>query len=287
MGTSDQKPDTSANRSIESLVQECDDLRAQLAEAQQHNRDKTDFIVNMGHDIRTPLHGILGMTNLVLESSLTDEQRSYLEMVSSSAERLSDVVAQSLVFTRIEAGSLTLKDETVALAETLDYELYVLRLTAQKKNLTLTFTVSREIPRQVNTDIARLLQVIGHLVNNAIKFTTKGSIEVLVRVVTRQADGALVLKCTVTDTGIGIAPEKLAGIRDKFHHNHTSFARKYWGGGIGLTVAARIVQLAGGEIDVESTDGLGATFWFTWPCRSAVPETINHQPPPDDEVESA
>ncbi len=250
--------------SLEETGGEYDKLRLSLKQMEKDSKTKSEFLTSMGHEIRTPMNGIMGMTNLVLETDLTSDQRRHLEMVNSSAERLLDVVNDILDYTLIESGRLKLNLEDFNLSESLDCDLYLMKLSARQKNIDLEYRLGHDVPEYLNSDADRLVQVIMNLVNNAVKFTEEGTITVNVERLETDKDGGETLKFSVTDTGIGIPPEKQKIITDTFNQTYTSYSRKFWGGGLGLTISAQLVHLAGGEIGLESSPGQGATFWFTW-----------------------
>jgi len=250
--------------SLEETGGEYDKLRLSLKQMEKDSRTKSEFLTSMGHEIRTPMNGIMGMTNLVLETDLTSDQRRHLEMVNSSAERLLDVVNDILDYTLIESGRLKLNLEDFNLSESLDCDLYLMKLSARQKNIDLEYRLGHDVPEYLNSDADRLVQVIMNLVNNAVKFTEEGTITVNVERLDPDKDDMETLKFSVTDTGIGIPPEKQKIITDTFNQTYTSYSRKFWGGGLGLTISAQLVHLAGGEIGLESSPGQGATFWFTW-----------------------
>jgi signal transduction histidine kinase/DNA-binding response OmpR family regulator len=250
--------------SLEETGGEYDKLRLSLKQVEKDSKTKSEFLTSMGHEIRTPMNGIMGMTNLVLETDLTSDQRRHLEMVNSSAELLLDVVNDILDYTLIESGSLKLNLEDFNLSESLDCDLYLMKLSARQKNIDLEYQLGHDVPEYLNSDADRLVQVIINLVNNAVKFTEEGTITVNVERLAPGKDGMETLKFSVTDTGIGIPPEKQKIISDTFNQTYTSYSRKFWGGGLGLTISAQLVHLAGGEIGLESSPGQGATFWFTW-----------------------
>jgi CheY-like chemotaxis protein/nitrogen-specific signal transduction histidine kinase len=263
--------DTEARiKELEKAVSEKEQQRASLEErlatAEKDGRTKSEFLIGMGHELRTPMNGIMGMTSLVLESDLTEEQRHRLEMVNSSADQLLEVVTDILDFCRIESGALKFNNEDFTLSDSLDCDLYLMTLAARQKNINLVYQVDPAVPECLNSDPDRLVQVIINLVNNAIKFTEKGSITVSVENHGTDEKGMVILKFLVTDTGIGIPPEKQKIIVDSFNQNYTSYSRKFWGGGLGLTISGQLVRFAGGEIGLESSPGEGATFWFTWKC---------------------
>ncbi len=186
------------------------DLRAAVEQADKDRRRKSEFLANISHEILTPMDGILGMTGLVLETELTQEQRRYLEMVSASADRLLGVVNDILDYSQIEAGKLQLTPEDFDLYDLLECDLYILKLAAEHKKIDLLHYIDPDIPQNVRSDPERLRQVLVNLVNNAIKFTDKGL--VTVDVTTTGNDQNLILKFSITDTGIGISYEKQIGI---------------------------------------------------------------------------
>jgi signal transduction histidine kinase/CheY-like chemotaxis protein len=256
------------------------ELEETLERAERSERNKSDFLVSLGHALRTPLHGIMGMTDLVLESSLGAEQRSRLEMASTSAERLLEVVNDLLDYCRIEAGSLRLAAEDFNLAESLEYELYLLQLAARQKKLDFASRIDPLVPVWVNSDPDRLVQVLVNLVDNAIKNTERGGVGVRVEYLGEAGAEQILLKFTVTDSGSGIALEKQAGIEAYLRDGNYTADRPSCDSGLGLTIAARLVHLTGGEIGFQSTPGKGAMFWFTWACRHAArPSERSEQPP--------
>jgi signal transduction histidine kinase/CheY-like chemotaxis protein len=239
------------------------DLRMALEQAEKDKRRKSEFLSNISHEILTPMDGILGMTGLVLETELTQEQRQYLEMVSASADRLLGVVNDILDYSQIEAGRLQLTFEDFDLFDLLECDLYILKLAAEHKKIDLLHYIEPDIPQYVRSDPERLRQVLVNLVNNAIKFTETGL--VTVDVTTVEYDQNLILKFSITDTGIGVPYEKQSGIFQSLGSVGGGYEHKHSGAGLGLAVSAKLVALAGGEIGLESEPGEGATFWFTWP----------------------
>ena len=248
----------------EEVERQTTDLRSALELARRDKRKESEFLANVSHEILTPMDGILGMTGLVLETELTSEQRRYLEMVSASADRLLGVVNDIFDYSQLEAGRIQLARTDFDLLDLLECDLYILKLAAEHKKIDLLHSIDPDLPRFVNGDPDRLRQVLVNLVNNAIKFTDKGLVTVDVTIAGYTA-GNLVVKFSVTDTGIGVSLEKQKGIFDSPGTVWGVDGHKQSGTGLGLAVSAKLTALAGGEIGLESEPGEGATFWFEWP----------------------
>ena len=238
--------------------------------AEAASRAKSDFLANMSHEIRTPINGILGMTDITLSTDLGAEQREYLEIVKFSADSLLGIVNEILDFSKIEARKLTLDHTPFELRKSVDELVRSLSLRARQKDLVLTSHLSSDIPDGLVGDPLRLRQVLLNLLDNAIKFTSKGGVSLSVFMEEFSNSGPL-LHFAVADSGIGIPPGKQKTIFEAFSQADTSSTRRYGGTGLGLTISYQLAAMMGGRLWVESEPGKGSTFHFTARFEIAPP----------------
>ena len=268
-----------ANEMLEQRVaRRTSELLASREEALQAARAKAAFLATMSHEIRTPLNGVVGMSTLLAETSLDDEQSDYLQTIRLSSDQLLVVINDILDFSKIESGKLDLEVEPLSPRAAIEEACDIAAPQAREKNLELIVDVPEAaaggqpaMPAAIAGDITRIRQVLINLINNAVKFTEKGEVAVSVRRLPMADDSGLVLlEFRVSDSGIGIPPDRVGALFQAFTQVDASTTRKYGGTGLGLAICKRLVELMGGDIGVDSVPGKGSTFWFTIQAPPAV-----------------
>jgi CheY-like chemotaxis protein len=250
-------------------------------------RNKSEFLANMSHEIRTPMNGVIAMAGLLQETHLTTEQRSYIDTVYSSAESLLTIINDILDFSKIESGKLEFECQPVDLRSCIEESLDLLSAKVSEKEIDLAYQIEDGVPAQVLGDVTRLRQIIVNLLGNAVKFTDRGEIVAMVKVIgapenPAQPTAPWQLHFSVRDTGIGIRPERLDKLFSPFVQADASTTRHFGGTGLGLSICRRLVELMGGKMWAESTPGNGSTFQFVLPMQAA-PQTngsvLDHKQP--------
>ncbi|WP_409477399.1 response regulator [Pseudobdellovibrio sp. HCB154] len=242
-----------------------------------HEQARSAFMANVSHEIRTPVNGILGMTNLLLDSKLTDEQRTHLEAVNFSAQGLLALINDILDYAKVESGKLEIEKVNFNLYGLLDETYNSFKYLAEQKGLTIKIEFPENKSIYYLGDAGRLRQVLSYLIGNAVKFTNQG--EILIKTsIQNLASDKTQFYVEVKDTGIGISPESLSKLFKPFNQVDNSSSRKHGGIGLGLSLAKQLVELMQGQIGVHSTLAKGSTFWFTLPLESGTaPEATDDQ----------
>ncbi len=250
-------------RAREELVQQLEIAREQ---AEQADRAKSDFLACMSHEVRTPMNGVLGMSELLLETTLDPEQRDYAAAIHESSTVLLNIINDILDFSKIEAGKIKIEPVAFNLTPYLQSTIAFTRPNAHSRGLSFHAYLAPDLPEAVIADPTRLRQIVLNLLNNALKFTESGGI-ILRAGISQGSAGAARLRIEVEDTGIGITPEQLERIFDKFAQADSSITRRYGGTGLGLAISRQLARLMGGDIHVTSEPDAGSTFYLDLPVR--------------------
>jgi PAS domain S-box-containing protein len=255
--------DVTERKRLDQILQEKNvELTQAQALAEKANQAKSDFLSNMSHEIRTPMNAIIGMSHLALKTEMTPHQRDYIRKIQRSGRHLLNIINDILDFSKIEADKLTVEHTEFELEKVLDNVANLIAEKTSAKGLELVFDLDKEVPPWLIGDPLRLGQILINYCNNAVKFTEHGEVGIVIRI-KEQTDKDILLYCAVRDTGIGMTPEQMGRLFQRFSQADASTTREFGGTGLGLAISQKLAELMGGEVGVESEPGKGSTFWFT------------------------